>query len=142
MSIEQQNDIESLALEISEIKVTLREISQQILRIDRRVRAVLPSPKKTVVNSVSTNCIEMKKAQSIINELTKHARDGQQIEDDLRSMNMKYELSIIARELGMTNKKLPPKHDLVRRISARIRQRVSVETGIQEGVETNSDVIV
>ena len=136
---EQQDDLESLAREISEIKSILREVSQQILRIDRRVRVVLPSPEKSVKKGARKR-LETKSAHAIVTRLTKRARDGEQIEDELRRMNVKDELSVLARELGMTNTKLPPKHDLVRRISTRIRQRVSVEIGIHEGAEINSDI--
>lgn len=137
---DQQNDLESLALEISEIKNILRELSQQILRIDRRVRVVLPSPEKFVDKKSARPRLEAKSACAIVSRLTKHARDGEQIEDELRRMNVKDELSILARELGMTNTKLPPKHDLVRRIATRIRQRASVEIGICRAAEPNSGI--
>ena len=124
------SDIELLLLEISELRGVLRELSQQVLRIERRVRAVLPQSeirgrRQTQVRQSAT---------SIIRKLTERARDGVEIEKDLRRMTVKHELATLARELGMTNTKLPPKDQLIRRISARIRQKVSVTSGIRDGV--------
>jgi hypothetical protein len=45
---------------------------------------------------------------------------------------------LIAKALGMTNDKLPPKDELVRRISTRIRQSASVTTGIQGAIRNDS----
>ena len=138
---EQQDDLELLALEISEVKGILREVSQQISRIDRRVRVALP-PSDNLVGKSPPKILETKEAHTIVTELTKRARAGEQIEHALTRMNVKGELSVLARELGMTNKKLPPKRDLVRRISTRIRQRASVETGIHGGAEANTKIPV
>ncbi len=41
-----EEELELLTLELSEVKSILRELSQQLLRIERRVRAVLPPPKE------------------------------------------------------------------------------------------------
>ena len=43
LSLKEKEELEILALEISEAKDILREISQQMSRIERRVRAALPS---------------------------------------------------------------------------------------------------
>ena len=48
-------------------------------------------------------------------------------------MTVKNELAVLARELGMTNTKLPPKDELVRRISTRLRQKASVASGFRVG---------
>lgn len=136
---EQQDELELLAQEISEVKCILREVSQQISRIDRRVRAALPSS-ESLVGKTPPKCLETKETHTIVTELTKRAGAGEQIEHALTRMNVKGELSVLARELGMTNKKLPPKHDLVRRISTRIRQRASVQAGIHEGAEANTKI--
>ena len=49
-------------------------------------------------------------------------------------MTVKNELAVLARELGMTNTKLPPKDELVRRISTRLRQKASVASGFRVGI--------
>lgn len=136
---EQRDELKLLAQEISEIKIILREVSQQISRIDRRVRAALPPPRQPAIKNTPKR-LEEKKAPVIISRLTKCARDGEQIEDELRRMNVKDELSVLARELGMTNTKLPPKNDLVRRISTRIRQRASIKIGIPGEVGDKSEI--
>ena len=136
---EQQDELELLTLEISEVKCVLREVSQQISRIDRRVRAALPSS-ESLFGKNPPKCLETKETHTIVTELTKRARAGEQIEHALTRMNVKGELSVLARELGMTNKKLPPKHDLVRRIATRIRQRASVQASIHEGAEANTKI--
>ena len=124
------SDIELLLLEISELRSVLRELSQQVLRIERRIRAVLPQSEIRGRGQPQVR----KSASSIIRKLTERARDGVEIEKDLRRMTVKNELATLARELGMTNTKLPPKDQLIRRISARIRQKVSVTRGIRGGV--------
>lgn len=134
---EQRDELELLALEISEVKCILREVSQQISRIDRRVRVALSSS-ENIVGKNTPKRLETKETHTIVTELTKRAGAGEQIEHALTRMNVKGELAILARELGMTNTKLPPKHDLVRRISTRIRQRASVQASIHEGAEANT----
>ena len=98
---ENSDELEFLALEISEFKNVLREMSRQVSRIERRVKAA----------------------------------GGEQIESELRRMTVKKELAILARNLGMTNTRLPPKDDLVRRISTRLRQRASVVSGIHGSLQ-------
>lgn len=130
-----QDELELLALEISEVKNILRELSQQVLRIDRRVSAVLPRPEKPISPDYRRQqCLNKSTARSTIDKLSERAKDGEQIENVLRRMKVKDGLAVLAKELGMTNTKLPPKDDLIRRISTRIRQRASVASGIREGV--------
>ncbi len=45
-------------------------------------------------------------------------------------MSVKNELAVLARPLGMTNTRLPPKDDLVQRISTRLRQSAVVARGM------------
>lgn len=57
-------------------------------------------------------------------------------------MTVKNELAVLARELGLTNTKLPAKDDLVRRIATRIRQGSIVTRGLPDTVgekEARSD---
>ena len=129
--IDKQDDLELLVLEISELKHILREVSQQMLRIERRIKATLPSSNGSG-KSTRRQRLDHKTAHATINRLTECAGKGRQIENELRRMTVKDELSVLASELGMTNTKLPPKDDLIRRLSTRLRQRASVTAGIRE----------
>lgn len=131
-------ELELLALELSEVKSILRELSQQVLRVERRVRAVLPSSQKPP-GSNSPKQLDKSAVSSAISQLTERAKKGEQIEDELRDMTVKNGLAVLARELGMTNTKLPPKDELIRRISTRIRQRAHVVYGIREAVGVRED---
>lgn len=131
-------ELELLALELSEVKSILRELSQQVLRVERRVRAVLPSSQKPP-SSNSSKQLDKSAVSSAISQLTERAKKGEQIEDELRDMTVKNGLAVLARELGMTNTKLPPKDELIRRISTRIRQRAHVVYGIREAVGVRED---
>ncbi|MCY4426132.1 MAG: hypothetical protein OXC05_03760 [Halieaceae bacterium] len=135
---ENQDELEILSLELLEIKGVLRELSQQILRIERRVRAVLPAPEKSQKSNQHQR-LDESAAHRTITRLTECAKSGKQIENELRNMTVKGQLAIMARELGMTNTKLPPKDDLIRRISTRIRQSASVVSGIQGGVREENE---
>ena len=128
------DELEFLALEISEFKNVLRELSQQVSRIERRVKAALPPSKRTTKADRSSPMDETA-ARHIVDRLTERAKGGEQIESELRSMTVKRELAILARNLGMTNTRLPPKDDLVRQISTRLRQRASVVSGIHGGLQ-------
>ena len=134
---EDRNDLERLALELSEVKGVLRELSQQLLRIERRLRTALPPPDKSVQPARGKRIGE-DAARRLIDRLTERAGAGERIESELRRMTVKGELTALARSLGMTNARLPPKDDLVRRISTRLRQGASVVGGIQEGARENS----
>ena len=131
-------ELELLALELSEVKSILRELSQQVLRVERRVRAALPSSQKPP-GSNSLRQLDKSAVSSAISQLTERAKKGEQIEDELRGMTVKNGLAVLARELGMTNTKLPPKDELIRRISTRIRQRAHVVYGIREAVTVRED---
>lgn len=128
---EQQDELEMLVLELSEVKGALRELSQQILRIERRVKAALPPSRQPKQTPSSRQHVDGNAAHRIIGQLTEHAKNGEPVERELRQMSVKGELCVLARELGMTNTKLPPKDELVRRISSRLRQRAAVAVGIQ-----------
>ena len=133
-----QDELELMALELSELKGILRELSQQVLRIERRVKAALPAPQKQSKSNPRQR-LDESTARRTISRLRERARDGEQIESELRDMTVKNELAVMARELGMTNAKLPPKDDLVRRISTRLRQSASVVSSIHEGVREDSE---
>ena len=135
---ESGEELELLALELSEVKSILRELSQQILRVERRVRVALP-PSQKPTNSNNLRKLDENAASSTINDLTERAKKGEQIENELRGMTVKNGLAVLARELGMTNTKLPPKDELIRRISSRIRQRAHVVYGIREAVGVRED---
>ena len=133
-------ELKLLALELSKVKNILHELSQQMLRIERRVRAALSSYQKPP-GSNSLKQLDKSAVSSAISQLTERAKKGEQIEDELRHMTVKNGLAVLARELGMTNTKLPPKDELIRRLSTRIRQQASVEYGIREGVREDSKPI-
>lgn len=140
MHPQKREDLELLALELSEVKNILRELSQQVLRVERRVKVALP-PSQKPTNSNSLRKLDNSAVSSTINDLTERAKKGEQIENELRGMTVKNGLAVLARELGMTNTKLPPKDELIRRLSTRIRQQASVEYGIREGVREDSKPI-
>ncbi len=133
ISVDSRDSLEAIALEISELRDALRELSRQALRIERRVAAALPArqERKTANGKASAS---KGTAQEQLAGLTERAMRGEQIENDLRKMKVKGELEILARQLGMTNRRLPPKDDLVRRISTRLRQSASVTAGIRAGL--------
>lgn len=124
------DELELLALEISEVKDVLRELSQQVLRVERRVQAALPPANKRKTKASGSQKVADADAWRIIDDLTKSAQQGNQIEQALRKMTVKGGVAVLAKELGMTNSKLPPKDELIRRVSTRLRQRASVEAGI------------
>lgn len=131
-------ELELLALELSEVRNILRELSQQVLRVERRVRAALPSSQKSPASN-GLKQLDKSAVSSTISQLTERAKKGEQIEDELRGMTVKDGLVVLARELGMTNTKLPPKDELIRRLSSRIRQRAQVVYGIREAATVRED---
>ena len=131
-------ELKLLALELSKVKNILHELSQQMLRIERRVRAALSSYQKPP-GSNSHKQLDKSAVSSTISQLTERAKKGEQIENELRHMTVKNGLAVLARELGMTNTKLPPKDELIRRIATRIRQRAHVVYGIREAVGVRED---
>ncbi len=133
-----QDELELLVLELSEVKGILRELSQQVLRVERRVKAALPASQKPSKSNPRQR-LDESAARRTISRLRERARGGEQIENELRNMKVKDELAVMARELGMTNAKLPPKDDLIRRISTRLRQSASVVSSIHEGVREDSE---
>ena len=137
ISIKGKEELELLALEISDAKSALREISQQMLRIERRIKGALHSPRSAAKGARER--LDANRVRAIIDQMTECAATGMQIENELRRMTVRDELAILARELGMTNTKLPPKDELIRRISTRIRQRASVKSGIREAAQNQED---
>lgn len=131
-------ELKLLTLELSEVKNILREVSQQMLRIERRVRVALSSFQRPP-GSNGLKQLDKSAVSSTISQLTERAKKGEQIEDELRHMTVKNGLAVLARELGMTNTKLPPKDELIRRISTRIRQKAHVVYGIREAVTVRED---
>lgn len=123
-------ELELLALEVSEVKDVLRELSQQVLRVDRRVQAALPPASKKRARTSGRPKVTDADAWRIIDNLTKSAQQGGQIEEELQKMTVKGGVAVLARALGLTNSKLPPKDELIRRVSTRLRQRAAVENGI------------
>ena len=123
-------ELELLALEVSEVKDVLRDLSQQVLRVDRRVQAALPPASKKRARTSGRQKVTDADAWRIIDNLTKSAQQGGQIEEELQKMTVKGGVAVLARALGLTNSKLPPKDELIRRVSTRLRQRAAVENGI------------
>ena len=127
-----REQLEMLALELSEVKDTLQEMSRQLRRIERRANVVLPPPEKEKKRGRSR--IDEKAVRETIDRLTESARKGERIEAALRRMTVKNELAVIASKLGMTNARLPPKDELVRSLAARIRQSAMVRDGFAKAV--------
>lgn len=126
-------DLELLVMELTEIKDILREASQQIRRIERRIKAALPKPQTTVRHKRGTqraSRMDEQVTHVLVDRLKEKVRNGENIESELHGFLVKYELNAIARTLGMTNTKLPPKDELIQRISTRLRQSVAVSAGI------------
>lgn len=126
-----EDDLRLLMNELAEVKEVLRDCSRQLLRIERRVSAALPrtAGASRVTASGSRSRLDEPAAQQLIDQLRLRASKGEQIEGSLRGFSVKPELLTVAKILGMTNTKLPPKDELVRRISTRIRQSAAVTTG-------------
>ncbi|MDD9814671.1 MAG: hypothetical protein OXU31_01615 [Gammaproteobacteria bacterium] len=136
---DQAHDVQRLATEVAELKGILGDISQQIRRIERRVDAVLhPASGYSHKARVADSNPRTKKyptttefaALQIIEELKKSMRRDKSIEPVLRKMTVKNELTAIARALGMTNAKLPPKTELIGRIVTRLRQSIMLTENI------------
>jgi hypothetical protein len=131
-----QGEILLLVKELADVKEVLRESSRQLLRIERRVKAAFPTaaPPDRVGRSTAKKKQRLDEllARQVIDDLKVRASKGEQIEIELRGYLVKPDLQILARMLGMTNAKLPPKDELVRRISTRLRQSVAVTAGFHE----------
>lgn len=127
-----KQELELLALELADIKETLRDLSKQVLRIERRVDAALPRPGKQA-KPMRRAKLEDSAARQTLARMKEDAIKGLRIEDELRRMTVKNELVVLARELGLTNTRLPPKDGLVRLIATRIRQGAIVARGFREG---------
>lgn len=131
-----QDDVRALLEELGAIKEILREASRQLLRIERRVRAAIPGTAGASADRIRQSGsgkklhLNEQTARQVIENLKERVSKGEQVETQLRDYSVKPDLQIFARILGMTNTKLPPKDELVRRISTRLRQSVSVTTGI------------
>jgi hypothetical protein len=136
-----RDEIRLLVKELAEIKGVLQESSRQLLRIERRVTAAFPTtaPSERTGRSASEKrrYLDEQAAHHVIANLKVRASKGEQIETELRGYVVKPDLQFVARILGMTNTKLPPKDELVRLISTRLRQSASVTAGFHEGA-TNS----
>jgi hypothetical protein len=130
-----EEEIHLIVQELADVKELLQENSRQLRRIERQVKAAFPA----VVASVRTSRSAVKKlrldeqgAEQVITRLKERVAKGEQIETELKGYLVKPDLQMVAKILGMTNTKLPPKDELIRRISTRIRQSVSVSTGFHE----------
>jgi hypothetical protein len=134
--LDEKEGVRLLVGELPSVKEIIREASRQLARIERRVRAAFPGVATNVhrgrSKSMRSTHLDEQTAQSVIATLKASASKGVQIENLLRDYSVKPDLQMVARILGMTNTKLPPKDELVRRISTRIRQSVSVTAGFQE----------
>jgi len=134
----QPGDVKRLAAEVAELKGVLRDISQQLRRIERRIDAVLPAGERSGKFRKTNGAPHAKKhvaiseaaACQLVKELTETLRHNQGIESRLRDMTVKNELTAIARFLGMTNTKLPPKTELIGTIVTRLRQSIMLTENI------------
>ena len=122
--------ISKLAHEVAGLKGVLQDITQQVRRIERRIDYALPhekqdKEKKPRVSPEQAPTMSEMQARQTIDRMTQHIIDRKPVEDiqaELRGMNVKRELTPIAREFGMTNTALPPKTELVLNIITRLRQ--------------------
>jgi hypothetical protein len=80
-------------------------------------------------------------ARNVIAHLKRQVAKGEQIETELKRYLVKPDLQMVARILGMTNAKLPPKDQLVRQISTRLRQSVSVTAGFHEAAKSYDEKV-
>ena len=138
-NVQNKEELETLFLEILEMRNVLHEMSQQLVRIERRVRITLPKSEHRLSLRRQKIKLDEATAKREVEKLKESVKNGVQIEDELRKMSVKNELAMIARELGMTNTALPPKNDLIRRISSRVRQAVSVYSSISEALREPED---
>jgi len=126
-------ELEIVAEELLNVKNNLRELSRQLIRIERLIQAALPPDEKRAIPAPRQD-LKRDGASQMIERLREQAIEGLQIEDELRRMTVKNELVPLARELGLTNAKLPPKDGLVRLIGTRIRQSAIVARGFRDAV--------
>ena len=137
-STQDQDDLLFLLEELTEVKEILKDISQKVLRIERRVKAIFPQSQRSKSGRAKDAParrparMDEQTARQLLEQLKQSAARGEQIERQLREHPVKPDLQAIARVLGMTNVKLPPKDELVARISNRLRQGVSVSMGIRD----------
>jgi hypothetical protein len=85
--------------------------------------------------------LDEQSAEQVIAGLKERVAKGEQIEPELKGYLVKPNLQMVARSLGMTNTKLPPKNELVRRIATRIRQSVSVTRGFHEAAKNYDEKV-
>ncbi|MDE2475538.1 MAG: hypothetical protein KGO48_10865, partial [Alphaproteobacteria bacterium] len=94
-------------------------------------RAILPdAPRRSGVPK--SRQLTEESAKNLIDGLKGRISKGEQIERELGTYPVKPDLQMVARVLGMTNAKLPPKDELIARISTRLRQSVSLTSGIEQ----------
>jgi hypothetical protein len=131
-----QEGLRLLLKELAEVKEVLQESSRQLLRIERQVKAALssaaPADQARRPAARKKQHLDESVARQLLAELKVRASKGEQIEVELKGYLVKPDLQILARMLGMTNAKLPPKDELVRRISTRLRQSAIVTAGFHE----------
>jgi hypothetical protein len=145
LSTPSQDEIRLLVQELADVKELLRENSRQLQRIERQVKVAFPSAAASVrtarTSSGKRTHLDEPAAQKVIAHLKEQVVKGEQIETELKRYLVKPDLQIVARILGMTNTKLPPKDELVRRISTRLRQSVSVTAGFHEAAKSYGDKV-
>lgn len=124
---------EILASEISDLKNVLVGLTHQARRIERRIDAVLPEKTKLRKNAraennaaATANKFDEDKIKLVVDKLKEKIIAHQDIQAELRAMNVKYDLRPIARYFGMTNGPLPPKDELILNIITRLRQSVMI----------------
>lgn len=126
-----------MAREILDVKENLRELSRQLIRIERLMQAALPREDR-LPKPKSLRKMEEQAARRLIDRLTEEAVGGTPIEAELRRMTVKNELAVLARTLGLTNRKLPPKDQLVSLVATRLRQSALVTRGFREAAGETS----
>ena len=134
------DSVTRLAKEVTDLKGVLQDISQQIRRIERRIDYVLPHEKRSQTRKASngvkkTPTMSETNTRETIERMKQHLYDEKpvaEIQSELRKMNVKRELTPIAREFGMTNAALPPKDELIMRIITRIQQSVMLTENIRK----------
>lgn len=135
--------VQNLAKEVADLKGVLQDISQQVRRIERRIDLLLPEGAQTKNRKTASGggrvmkplTMSKTQARQTIKRMNEHLCNDKpiaNIQTELRNMNVKRELTPIAREFGMTNTALPPKTELIKNIITRLRQSVMLTENIRK----------
>ena len=135
--------------EIAGMKNVVREVSDQLRRMERRVktalavrpgtagaRAAVRPPSAVRASSAANGASRMSEeaARAMLEKMTEQTRRGESVEEQLRAMTVKGDLAAIARVLGLTYAKFP-KSELIRMILVKIREDVLLSERYGSGAD-------